>query len=287
MSGVDGPATSRYSSSPELSSPPCSPSDPGSPAARQLLRDQRDAQDSDVVGNAGVVDERAALPAAPPARKKPGRKPKVPVAADGASATSTDAKPKRTRKAREPKDPNTAPVPRKKRATATQSTTTTTAAEQDADDNNNNNNNPTAAKPTQAATRQSKLTDMNMRPVTEPGYSILNEPFQPQPPHQQPYNGAAVAPQNGKFEDIQKATPVSFFNAAPPQQAQPPPQPQPVRSSGQNYDPIRSNYDPRIALDRESSRPSAPVLDLAVYGGAVVFSASDEDADFCPAVADV
>ena len=64
MSGVDGPAanhdgTSRYSSSPELSSPPCSPSDPGSPAARQLLRDQRDAQDSHIVGSAGgVVDER-------------------------------------------------------------------------------------------------------------------------------------------------------------------------------------------------------------------------------------
>lgn len=62
MSGVDGPArngTSRYSSSPELSSPPCSPSDPGSPAARQLLRDQRDAQDSSIVSSAGgVVDER-------------------------------------------------------------------------------------------------------------------------------------------------------------------------------------------------------------------------------------
>lgn len=58
MSGVDGPAannngTSRYSSSPELSSPPCSPSDPGSPAARQLLKDQRDAQDSTIVVNLG------------------------------------------------------------------------------------------------------------------------------------------------------------------------------------------------------------------------------------------
>ncbi|KFY89485.1 hypothetical protein V500_05653, partial [Pseudogymnoascus sp. VKM F-4518 (FW-2643)] len=251
MSGVDGPAhngTSRYSSSPELSSPPCSPSDPGSPAARQLLRDQRDAQDSAIVGSAGgVVDERASLPSAPPARKKPGRKPKIPVAADGASATSTDTKPKRGRKPREPKDPNAAPVPRKKRVTA--STTTTT---QDADVAENNT---TIAKPAHAATRQSKLTDMSVRPAGEPGYSILNEPFQPQPQHQ--YNAAAAAavPQNGKFEDIQKSTPVSFFNAAPPQpqpqsqpqppqQSQQPQQSQPVRSSGQNYDPIRSNYDP-------------------------------------------
>jgi hypothetical protein len=60
MSGVDGPAngTSRDSSSPELSSPPCSPSDLGSPAARQLLRDQRDAQDSITVTSHGVVDDR-------------------------------------------------------------------------------------------------------------------------------------------------------------------------------------------------------------------------------------
>ncbi|OBT81119.1 hypothetical protein VE02_10286, partial [Pseudogymnoascus sp. 03VT05] len=257
MSGVDGPAnnnnnnnngtTSRYnSSSPELSSPPCSPSDPGSPAARQLLRDQRDAQDSNnIVGSGGgVVDERAPLPSAPPARKKPGRKPKVPVVADGASATSTDTKPKRTRKPRELKDPNTAPVPRKKRATAGASTTT-----HDADEDNNNNN--TTAKPAHATTRQSRLTDMNMRPATEPGYSILNEPFQPQPQPQQQHNAAAAAataaaagPQNGKFEDIQKSTPVSFFNSAQPPQPQPSQQPQPVRSSGQNYDPIRSNYDP-------------------------------------------
>ncbi|KFY13755.1 hypothetical protein V492_03049, partial [Pseudogymnoascus sp. VKM F-4246] len=242
MSGVDGPAnngTSRYSSSPELSSPPCSPSDPGSPAARQLLRDQRDAQDSTIVVNSGgVVDESASQPAAPPARKKPGRKPKVPVA-DGASATSTDTKPKRTRKPREPKDSNAAPVPRKKRVTASMS-------KEDADATENNNNNTTAAaaaaKPAHAATRQSKLTDMNVRPANEQGYSILNEPFQPQP---QQYNAAAAAaaaaPQNGKFEDIQKSTPVSFFNSAPPQ---PQPPSQPVRSSGQNYDPIRSNYDP-------------------------------------------
>ncbi|KAL5354224.1 HIR complex subunit [Pseudogymnoascus australis] len=263
MSGVDGPGTSRYSSSPELSSPPCSPSDPGSPAARQLLRDQRDAQDSGVGGGAasagggGVVDERASLPSAPPTRKKPGRKPKVPVAADGASATSTDAKPKRGRKPREPKDPNAAPVPRKKRATAS-----TSAQDADAPENNNNNNTITAvaAKPAHAATtRQSKLTDMNVRPANEPGYSILNEPFQPQPQHQ--YNAAtAAAPQNGKFEDIQKATPVSFFNSAPPPQPQPqqqqPQQSQPVRSSGQNYDPIRGNMPSHSPYAQMSPKPA-------------------------------
>jgi hypothetical protein len=37
-------ATPRYSSSPELSTPPRSPSDAGSPSARQILNDHREAQ---------------------------------------------------------------------------------------------------------------------------------------------------------------------------------------------------------------------------------------------------
>lgn len=142
-----------------------------------------------------------AIPPAPPARKKPGRKPKVPV--DGGSATNTDAKPKRVRK---PRDPNAPPAQRKKKVP------------QDADSLNN--------KTAPATSRQPKITEMNMRPANELGYSMLTEPFQ--------------MAQNGKFEDIQKSTPTSFFNTAPP----PPPPQAPARTSGQNYDPIRSNYDP-------------------------------------------
>jgi hypothetical protein len=46
MAGVEGPntATPRSSSSPELSSPPHSLSDPGSPAAQQLASEHRNAQ---------------------------------------------------------------------------------------------------------------------------------------------------------------------------------------------------------------------------------------------------
>jgi hypothetical protein len=47
------------------------------------------------------------------------------------------------------------------------------------------------------------------------------------------------SPQKGKNEDIPRPA-NTFFNSAPPH-----PQPQTqVRTSGQNYDPIRSNYDP-------------------------------------------
>jgi hypothetical protein len=77
---------------------------------------------------------------------------------------------------------------------------------------------------------------------------------------------ATLPSQKGNNEDIPNQRPIqSFFNSAPPPpppqpqsqpqpQAQPQPQtqqlqsmpqpPQPVRTSGQNYDPIRSNYDP-------------------------------------------
>lgn len=46
MAGVEGAntATPRSSSSPELSSPPHSLSDPGSPAAQQLTSEHRNAQ---------------------------------------------------------------------------------------------------------------------------------------------------------------------------------------------------------------------------------------------------
>jgi hypothetical protein len=59
MSGVEGPSVStpgRSSSSPELSSPPHSLSDPGSPAAQQLSHEYRNAQNSNFSVNTFGVD---------------------------------------------------------------------------------------------------------------------------------------------------------------------------------------------------------------------------------------
>ena len=153
----------------------------------------------------------------------PGRKPRNAANADS-SATNTDApKPKRVRK---PKDPNAPPPkPRKKKESAEPVKTPEIKA--------------VAGPPKQ----QPKIAEA-IRP--DPNFHVPAE-TKNSPPSQ-----------NGKTEDIQK--PIhSFFSAAPPpplpqqhqpppqQQIQPQPQPQqqqPIRTSGQNYDPIRSNYDP-------------------------------------------
>lgn len=61
-SGGEANVSTRYSSSPELSSPPRSLSDPGSPAAEQLQFDNRTAQESIiVVDNNGGVDSSGKL----------------------------------------------------------------------------------------------------------------------------------------------------------------------------------------------------------------------------------
>jgi hypothetical protein len=65
MSGVDNSNTPRYSSSPELSSPPRSLSDPGSPAAQQLTNENRDAQIANTITVNGGVDDGKLLFSSP------------------------------------------------------------------------------------------------------------------------------------------------------------------------------------------------------------------------------
>lgn len=141
-------------------------------------------------------------------RKKYTRK--VTTAKKGAAdaANGEPVKPKRIRKV---KDPNAAPAPRKRK----------TADEKD-------------IKIASASSRQSKPTEANAT-AGEPAASLSTD--------------SAFASQKSKIEDIPRPI-TSFFSPAPPTpaQQQSPQQPQPQslpRTSGQNYDPIRSsNYDP-------------------------------------------
>jgi hypothetical protein len=138
-----------------------------------------------------------------------GRKPRNAANADS-SATNTDApKPKRVRK---PRDPNAPPLkPRKKKEPAEPA-------------------NPPDIKVVAGPSRQQPKITEAVRP--DPNFNVPADATN-RPPSQ-----------NGKTEDIPKSI-HSFFGAArPPPPQQQVQQQQPVRTSGQNYDPIRSNYDP-------------------------------------------
>ncbi|KAI9731467.1 MAG: hypothetical protein M1818_007857 [Claussenomyces sp. TS43310] len=208
VEGNDSTNTPRYSSSPELSSPPRSLSDPDSPAAQQLSIESLRAPNSAKIGDGQwflhpvrQFLKRRCVAAPEVARKKPGRKPanKTKVAADGTNVVDAP----KVRKPRKPKDPNAPPPQRKKKA-----------ADAKAD--------PKAAA---RGTRQPKITEMSIRP-SEPTFSLAA--------------AATLASQNGKSEDIAKPSNSFFSHPAPPA----PPPPTQARTSGQNYDPIRSNYDP-------------------------------------------
>jgi hypothetical protein len=194
------------SSASGLSSPPRSSPEPSSPS-NQL----HGSHMSITVNPPGPVITENVADQKPP-RRKPGRKPKNALNADS-SATNTDAnaKPKRTRK---PRDPNAPKRPRKSKDANASSTAPPNASE---------------TKPIAGPLRQPPLL----------GEAAPN--FQTPPPT------TVTASQKGNNDDIQTQRPIqSFFNTAPQpmQQPPPPPPPPPARTSGQNYDPIRSNYDP-------------------------------------------
>ncbi|KAL3426226.1 histone promoter control 2 [Phlyctema vagabunda] len=219
--GEETPTSRQYSSSPGLSSPPrSSPEAPDSaPKSRTGASSSSRLSSSITVGPVGVEGSPATSSSAPPVkeRKKPGRKPKIHYNPDG----SIMDVPVKVRKARKPKDPNApAPIPRKRKSTTTTTTSTSDAALNLPDGRS-------------ASGRQPRMGDADVPPPEN---------------HFLVPSNASVASQNGNKEGIPIA---SFFNiTVPPQTNPPPPQPQPqsqshpARTSGQNYDPIRSNYDP-------------------------------------------
>ena len=204
-SGVGARGVSpQFSSASGLSSPPRSSPEAGSPSA-QFAKESISNQNSSITVNPpGVVENSAEKPA----RRKPGRKPgsaNKPKNNADSSATNTDAP--KVRRPRKPRDPNAPPTQRRKRNTGSDANSIIDAK-------------PAAGVPRPSQPAPEGVTNSQVPASTNP-------------------NDQA---QTGKSEDIGLR---SFFNPVfpppAPQQSQPP---QPVRTSGQNYDPIRSNYDP-------------------------------------------
>lgn len=203
-SGV-GEVLSR-SSSADLSSPPRSSPEPGSPSA-QFAKEISARRNSSITVNPSGVP-----PAAPEKkeRKKPGRKPKVSLE-NGSSATNTDAPKKRA--PRKPRDPN---APTRKRKTQTATSEVSTAAQVQA-----------IVSPERLPTPTPKITET--KPVIRDSSFEVRPDTQGQPPSQ-----------NGKHEDIpNQPKPIhSFFNVPPPP---PPQQQQPVPSQPQ-HSPLPLQY---------------------------------------------
>ncbi|KAG0647099.1 Histone promoter control 2 [Hyphodiscus hymeniophilus] len=219
------------SSSADLSSPP--QSSPASPSA-QVANEASTHRAASITVNPSPSGPGAGagagvdsgVPLAPPVkeRKKPGRKPKISLE-NGSSSP------------RKVKDPNAPPGRKRKSQNQTATPESSTAAAQ--------------LKAIAGPERLPTPTPRNAesRPATR------DASFEVRPDA----NLTRPASQNGKHEDIPTQKPIhSFFNAPPPpppqqQQQSAPSQPQhsplplqqqPVRTSGQNYDPIRSINDP-------------------------------------------
>ncbi len=205
----------RYSSSPELSDPPSVLSGPTSPNGYD--RSRAGGEGDEIVvdpttirydGTGQPMLTKDGLP-----RRKPGPKPGSKVTKRGSAQPEEGEKLKRQRK---PKDPNAPPAPRKRKAAST------------ADDGANEARSRAASIGVgpNTGSRQPKITDLTTHGRLEPFSNKIP-----------------------KRESIPESM-SKILNADPePQQlhlqAQPLRPTAPSRSSGTNYDPIRSsNYDP-------------------------------------------
>jgi hypothetical protein len=197
-SGV-GEVLSR-SSSADLSSPPQSASEPGSPSAQFANEFLSAIPNSSIIVNVPGIPPPTTQPPAKE-RKKPGRKPKASLDSNGAG-TTTDAPKKRA--PRKPKDPNAPVKPRKKRT-------------------------QTATTENQAIVGPERLPTPTPKFITESKPIVQQDAnFEVRPDPQ-----VRSTSQNGKHEDIPMQRPIhSFFNVPPP----PPPaqHQQPAPSQPQN-----------------------------------------------------
>ncbi|KAH6682666.1 hypothetical protein B0J14DRAFT_130047 [Halenospora varia] len=244
VSGVAGGRTAspQYNSASDLSSPPRSSPEPGSPSNQFHNESITSHHNSSITVNPPGVEFNAPVGKPdvpqPPARKKPGRKPKSALLNADSSATNTDAP--KVKKPRKPRDPNAPPIQRRKKNAAPDAA-------------------PADERSASGSYKHQKIQG------AEPNFIIRSD--------------ATLPSQSGKSEDIQRPT-HSFFNSGPPppppqQYQQPPPPapapaPAPARTSGQNYDPIRSNYDPvretvvsHNPFNNSQGSPSQPSMNRA------------------------
>ncbi|KAL7619636.1 HIR complex subunit [Parahypoxylon ruwenzoriense] len=226
MTAGPGNAQTRYSSSPELSDPPSMLSAPASPAA--YSRAKAGGELDEIVvdpttirydGSGQPMLTKDGLP-----RRKPGPKPGTRINKRNSTNPEEGEKVKRVRKQ---KDPNTAPTQRKRKvasldgeASESRSRATSVGGGAGASATSSRQ-----AKITEMVTTQNRLEPIPQREVKREGMpgsmsSILNA--DPEPPQQ-------YSRQQSQQQPSQQQTRPSA----------------PSRTSGTNYDPIRSsNYDP-------------------------------------------
>ena len=205
----------RYSSSPELSDPPSILSGPTSPNG--YSRSKRGGEGDEIVVDPSTIRydvsgqpmlTKDGLP-----RRKPGPKPGSRIAKRSTAQPEDGEKVKRPRK---PKDPNAPPAPRKRKAAPT--------ADDDAGESRSRA--VSMGVGPSAASRQAKITDMTNQGRSE------------------------SVPQKAPKRESLPESMSKILNADPepahsPVHAQPLRPTAPSRTSGTNYDPIRSsNYDP-------------------------------------------
>ena len=207
--------STRYSSSPDLSDPPSVLSGPTSPNG--YSRSKRGGEGDEIVVDPSTIrydgSGQPMLTKDGVPRRKPGLKPGSRIAKRGAAQAEDGEKAKRPRK---PKDPNAPPVARKRKAAPT------------TDDNASESRSRAASTgvATTTASRQTKITDMAAQARSE------------------------SVPQKATKRESLPESMSKILNAdpdpSPPQvHAQPLRPTAPSRTSGTNYDPIRSsNYDP-------------------------------------------
>lgn len=230
----------RYSSSPELSDPPSILSGPTSPNG--YSRSKRGGEGDEIVVDPSTIRydvsgqpmlTKDGLP-----RRKPGPKPGSRIAKRSAAQPEDGEKVKRPRK---PKDPNAPPAPRKRKAAPT------------TDDNSGESRARAVSMGVGpgAASRQAKITDMTNQGRSE------------------------SVPQKAPKRESLPESMSKILNADPepvhtPVHAQPLRPTAPSRTSGTNYDPIRSsNYDPIRETMVTHSYPSAMGSPRAPTGSAV------------------
>ncbi|EKD15078.1 histone promoter control 2 [Drepanopeziza brunnea f. sp. 'multigermtubi' MB_m1] len=260
----------------ELSSPPRSSPDAGSPSHR-IQDEKSNNHASHKVNNASIaVNPPQVQPQVPPQpqsqsqpqsqpqpqagvlenpadqkppRKKPGRKPgstNKPKNNDS-SATNTDTQAPKVRKPRKPKDPNAPPVQRRKRNAASD------GAQQHLDivfasEVGRQSPHPLQEAPPNFQVPVLASQNGKSEDIPRPAQSFFNAPA----PHPSAHQQQQQQQQQQQPQQQQSQPPSQQQQQQPPQPQQPPPAPHPVQhhtmlrtsSSGQNYDPIRSNYDP-------------------------------------------
>ena len=211
----------RDSSSPELSDPPSvlsdnSPTNYGNSRNRpgeldEIVVNQRDYRYD---GSGQPVLTKDGLP-----RRKPGPKPGTKIKRHSNTADGSPGDGAKVRRPRKSKDPTAPPNARKRKLASAEPETKVVEAQPE------HRAATIGASSTPIPSRQTQLSDM--------GITNIHNRMEPM-----------AQPSNSFKREVSSAQPRISSMSSLLNDPEPPPRPTPARSSGTNYDPIRSNYDP-------------------------------------------